>query len=146
MGDYLPLDKAALRWILLFRHPAGVGREEADEWFTRIQAPRISDHPSLLRFLSFRTLEPRNVPGRWRPDTVPEDVQIQNRWDRMMEMWFETFDDWREWVSFASSQLEPTWRTTDRYPFVEPFVDFVSTFVLERPNDDFLRDSRGYVP
>ena len=27
----------------------------------------------------------------------------------------------------------------DRYPFLEPGVDFASTFILERPSDDWLR-------
>jgi len=29
---------------------------------------------------------------------------------------------------------------------VEPSRDFVSSFLLERPTDEFLRDLRGYLP
>ena len=32
------------------------------------------------------------------------------------------------------------------YPFFKPGVDFVSTFLLERPSDEFLRDTRYYRP
>ena len=32
------------------------------------------------------------------------------------------------------------------YPFFKPGVDFVSTFLLERPADEFLRDTRYYRP
>ena len=29
---------------------------------------------------------------------------------------------------------------------MRPYEELASTFILERPNDDFLRDLRGYVP
>ena len=32
------------------------------------------------------------------------------------------------------------------YPFFKPGVDLVSTFLLERPADEFLRDTRYYRP
>ena len=35
---------------------------------------------------------------------------------------------------------KPPWATYDRYPFLEPGVDFASTFILERPSDDWLRE------
>jgi hypothetical protein len=36
------------------------------------------------------------------------------------------------------------WAKYDKYPFLEPDVDFVSTFLLERPECDFLKDYRSY--
>ena len=47
----------------------------------------------------------------------------------------------------------PEWATDDffkdgnaAYPFFTPGVDFASTFLLERPADEFLRDTRYYRP
>jgi hypothetical protein len=39
----------------------------------------------------------------------------------------------------------PDWATHEHYPFVAPGADFVSSFLLERPTDEFWRDSRGYL-
>jgi hypothetical protein len=36
--------------------------------------------------------------------------------------------------------------TTAKFPFFKPGVDFASTFLLERPADEFLRDTRYYLP
>jgi hypothetical protein len=148
VGDFLPLEKVGLRWLVLFRYPKGVSRDEGEEWFLRVHAPEVAQQPGLLRFFSYRVVrEAGSVPGRWRPDTLPSPAQIQTSWDRVIELWYETFDDWRESVTAATAACsKPGWRTQDKYPFVEPFTDFVSTFILERPNDDFLRDLRAYVP
>ena len=104
--------------------------------------------PGLERFVSYRVVrDAGNVPGRWRPDTLPPEERVQPSWDRVLELWFETFEQWRLWVRAADDGCtRPDWRTRDAYPFIEPFTDLASTFILERPNDDFLRDLRAYVP
>jgi hypothetical protein len=45
----------------------------------------------------------------------------------------------------APYYTKPSWVRYDKYPFLKPFVDFVCSFILERPNDEFLRDARGYL-
>jgi hypothetical protein len=39
----------------------------------------------------------------------------------------------------------PPWAKFKRYPFLEPWVDFVSQFLLEAPTDDFKRYLRPYL-
>jgi hypothetical protein len=39
---------------------------------------------------------------------------------------------------------KPPWATRDTYPFFAPFRDFVSTFVLETP-ENYWRDYTGYT-
>ena len=46
----------------------------------------------------------------------------------------------------AAALTPPAWATRPGYPFVEPGRDFVSSFLLERPTDEFLRDIRAYLP
>ena len=66
-------------------------------------------------------------------------------WHRVVELWYETFDDWRRAViSAPPSYTKPAWAHNHRYPFLEIGKEFVSSFLLERPNDEFWRDSRGY--
>ena len=37
------------------------------------------------------------------------------------------------------------WAKHNRYPFLEPYSDFVGAFILEAPTNDFLRDYHGYI-
>jgi hypothetical protein len=147
-ADSLPLDKAPLRWLILFHYPERVSREQGEEWFVDVHAPELAKLPSLYRFFSYRVVqEVTKVPGRWREDTLPPAGHVRASWDRVIELWYETFDDWAESMAASTHLLtRPDWATRAEYPWVEPFVDFASAFLLERPNDDFLRDLRAYVP
>jgi hypothetical protein len=60
--------------------------------------------------------------------------------------WYENFRDWRSAVIDSPPHYtKPVWASSEFYPFLAPRVDFVSSFILERPNDEFLRDSRIYL-
>lgn len=66
---------------------------------------------------------------------------------RVSELWYETFTDWRRSViESPPPYTRPSWSTCDAYPLVKPFEGLVSSFLLERPNDEFLRDLRSYTP
>jgi hypothetical protein len=61
------------------------------------------------------------------------------------ELWYENGSAWRKAVVASTRQYtEPPWAKYGKYPFLEPGVDFVSTFLLERPECDFLKDYHGY--
>ena len=146
--DFLPLEKVCIRWLVLLRYPDGVSKDEGEDWFLRVHAPELALQPGLVRCMSYKVVqEVGNVPGRWRPDTVPPDGNVKTHWDRVVELWYETFDDWRRAVITAPpAYTRPEWATQAAYPFLRPYEELASTFILERPNDDFLRDLRGYVP
>lgn len=147
-GDWLPLEKACIRWLILLRYPEGVSAGEGEDWFLQVHSREIATLPGLVRFMSFRALKDAgHVPGRWRPDTAPPAGNVQPHWDRVLELWFETFDEWQRFVESAVvSCSRPEWATQPQYPFLRPYLELASTFLLERPNDDFLHDLRGYVP
>ena len=132
----------------LLRYPDGVSGEEGEDWFLRVHAPEVASQPGLVRFFSHKVLQNiGSVPGRWRPDTMAPESTVKTRWDRAMELWYETFEDWRRAVVGRTlAYTRPAWATQDAYPFLRPYEELASTFILERPNDDFLRDLRGYVP
>ena len=144
----LPLEKAPLRWLVLYRYPDGVARDEGEEWFLGTHAPEVATQPGLYRFVTYRVESGiARVPGRWRADAVPPQDRVRAAWDRVGELWYETFDDWEAAVVTSPPRYtKPAWATQDFFPFVEPYIDFASTFILERPVDDFLRDLRAYVP
>jgi hypothetical protein len=65
---------------------------------------------------------------------------------RVSELWYENGTAWRRAIEESSVKYtKPAWAKYGKYPFLEPGVDFVSIFLLERPDMDFLRDYRGYL-
>ena len=126
-------NKTILRWYYALKYPKGVSVEEGEDWFLNVYAKEVMKQPGLTRFFSFRTLPP--LPGG-RTQT----------WNRLVEQWYENFDGWKNSVIISPpNYTKPSWAKYDNYPFLEPYVDFVGTFILERPSDNFLRDYKGYI-
>lgn len=143
-----PGDKQILRWLQVFRYPQGVSQEEGDDWYIHTFAPEAKKQPGLFRFFSSKTVEVKTgLPGTWPPGTFYDNLgkQTPAKWARVSEMWYENFFDWRDANIFHPPQYtKPAWAKYDRFPFLEPGKDFFSTFLLERPSDDYLRDTRFY--
>jgi hypothetical protein len=56
------------------------------------------------------------------------------------ELWYEDGNGGVESVvPSPPAYTKPAWATYDRYPFFDPDGDFSSTFILERPTDDWLK-------
>jgi len=146
-SEFQPHEKNVLRWFILFKYPDGVSFEEGDDWFLNVHAKEVVKQPGMYRFFSYKVVkEPIGLPGTWAPGKMPPPGMTLFDWDRVVELWYETFDDWRKSVIQMPPQYtKPGWAKYDRYPFLEPGVDFVSSFLLERPSDEFFRDSRGYA-
>lgn len=147
-SEYLPSEKVGLRWYVLVRYPKGVTREEGDDWFLRVHAPEVAEQPGLYRFFSYKTIEDSpSLPGVWRVGDEPPADMTESRWDRVYELWYETYSDWRRAViEPPPAYTKPRWATQDTYPFFKAYEDLVCSFILERPSDEFLRDLRSYTP
>lgn len=132
-GAGLSIDeKTILRWYIAFKYPEGVPVEEGEKWYLDVHAKEVMQQPGLIRYFSHRALE---IPRR--PSQYP--------WHRVTEQWYENLDGWRKAVIDSPPKYtKPPWGKMDEYPFLEPYVDFVSMFVLERPTDNFLRDWRPF--
>jgi len=140
-GEVTPDEKTILRWYIVFKYPDEVPVQEGEDWFLNIHAREVMQQPGLTRFFSYRASEIASLPGH-RPSKGPPPTA----WHRLSEQWYENFDGWRKSViNSPRKYTKPPWGKYDQYPFLEPYVDFVSTFILERPTDDFLRDWRGYI-
>jgi hypothetical protein len=65
---------------------------------------------------------------------------------RLSELWYENAAAWRAAIVESPPRYtKPSWATHDRYPFLEPTVDFVNQFPLEAPTDDFKNFLKPYV-
>jgi hypothetical protein len=147
-SDRLPGAGACLRWLVLFRYPAGVTAEQGDQWFLNVHAPEVARQPGLRRFFAAAAVkEPIRLPGEWAPGQAPPPDTLLPTWDWAYELWYDDFSSWRAAVAGApTGYTPPPWATTDAFPFVACGRDFVSTFLLERPSDEFVRDLRAYLP
>jgi hypothetical protein len=130
-GHNLTIDDGTIvRWVTVFKYPDGVSVEEGDDWYVNVHAPEVSQQPGLKRFFSFSAVDPSSMVGPFA---------------RVSELWYENHSAWRKAViESPPNYTRPEWARYDQYPFLEPDVDFISTFLLERPECNFLRDYRGY--
>jgi hypothetical protein len=130
---FLPEEKTILRWYIAMKYPDGVSVEEGEDWYLNVHVKEVMKQPGLTRYFSHRALE---VPG----------AAAQFPWVRLVEQWYEDFDGWRRSVIESPPHYTPPpWAKYNKYPFLEPWVDFCSTFLLEFPTNDYLRDFRSYL-
>jgi len=129
--DLEPWEHNILRWITVHKYPEGVSIEEGEKWYLETHAKEVLAQKGLIRYFSYRTITYQGHPP------YP--------WHRVSELWYEDFDGWkRSVVDEPPSYTPPSWAQYGTYPFFEPYVDFASAFILERPTNDFLRDYNGY--
>jgi hypothetical protein len=120
-----------IRWLQIVKYPEGVSREEGEKWYLETHAREVMQQPGLIRYFSYRTID---FPG-----------QPAYPWHRVSELWYADFNSWKKAnIDSPPAYTQPAWATYHEYPFAEPFKDFASSFILERPTNDFLRDYRGY--
>ena len=145
-GGLQPHERAVLRWYVLSRYPEGVSERDGEGWFIATHARALPELPGVYRAFSTRVRQqPVPLPGEWPPQARPQAGNVLAQWDRLSELWFETFDDWRAFMAAAARLKPPTWATAAAYPFVRPYAELASSFLLERPSDEFWRDARGYL-
>ena len=118
-----------------------------ERWFLDVHAKELAACGGPYRAFSTRAhKDPLMLPGEWPAHAAPPQDLVLHSWDRLTELWFETFDDWRRFVGeLASTLTPPPWSRTARYPYLKFGSEFVSSFILERPSDEFGRDARGYL-
>ena len=145
--DLLPYEKYNLRWVQFIRYPEGTDKESADHWYVETMAPALCGHDRLHRFFSSKTIWVEGgLPGVWRrQDLGCLKTGKDGEWDRVTEMWFETFDDWKDFVRNTPECELPPWAERTSFPYLNPGDTFISTFVLEQPTNDFIAEKRVYM-
>ncbi len=140
-------ERTILRWLIAFRYPKGVSVEEGDDWYLNVHAKEAMQQPGITRFFSYRVIAPPEVMDKVVPAFLHPRSEVSSDWHRVTEQWYENSNGWVE-SNFTSPPryTAPPWATHGRYPFLEPGLDFASTFILERPTDDWLKEvPRFYV-
>jgi hypothetical protein len=140
-------EKTILRWVTVMRYPKGVSVEEGDDWYVNVHAKEVMHQPGLTRFFSYRVIAPPQVLDEVVPAFLHPRSEVSSDWHRLSEQWYENSNGWVESIIKSPPEYsKPPWATHDGYPFLEPGLDFASTFILERPTDDWLRQvPRLYV-
>lgn len=116
-----PEEKHIIRWIRIFKYPAGVSLADGEKWYLEVNSQQIKTQPQLLRYISYK---------------IPEKLPFVQPWHRMDELWYENFNSWRTAnVDNPPAYAQAPWGGN------EPFVDMISTFVKCKPDVDFLRDN-----
>ena len=114
-----PKETPYLRWVVLFRYPAGVPAEKGDAWLKDVHAPQVARLPGLKRFVAY--------------NSVTEAAD----YPRVAELWFDDYAAWRKaFVDPAPAFTAPAWGG------VFPFVETRSMFIGENPDIDFINDKR----
>lgn len=122
-------DGTVLRWIVAIKYPEGVTRDEGDEWYIKTHAPEVCKQVGLKRFVSYKVIDP-----------------MTSQFVRVSELWYENADAWHKAIiEEPPLYTKPAWAQYDRYPFLEPFVDLIGTFILEAPTNDFKDNYGGYI-
>jgi hypothetical protein len=138
-------DKTILRWMTVFRYPEGVSVEEGDDWYVNVHAKEVMQQPGLTRFFSYRVIPGQVAVQEGASSFLHPRSSVSSNWHRVSEQWYENSNGWVESiVKSPPAYTKPAWAKYDRYPFLEPDVDFASTFLLERPSDDWVREVRPF--
>lgn len=135
-------DKTILRWVTLFRYPDGVPEDEAEDWYLNTHVPQVCEQPGLTRFFSHKTLPGQRIPGldKQRPFMQKIPPLFLQSWHRLSELWYENDNGWVDSIlTNPPDYMPPPWATREDYPFLVPGEEFLSTFLLERPDQDLLR-------
>jgi hypothetical protein len=141
-GGEMSIDeKTILRWLVVFRYPEGVSLAEGDDWYLNVHAKEVGRQLGLTRFFSYRVLPPRAGLQGGVPAFLHPESSMSAEWHRVSEQWYENSNGWVDSVIKSPPEYtKPPWATYEKYPFLEPGADFASTFILERPSDDWLRE------
>ena len=130
-NKYSADEKTVLRWYTFTKYPQGVSLEEGDDWFVNVHSKEVLQQPGLIGYFSAGAVQ---FPGR--PAAA---------WIRQSELWYEDFNGWKKSViDKPPKYTKPRWAKYDKYPFLEPNVDFTSTFIAERPDIDYLKEAHSF--
>jgi hypothetical protein len=148
-SDYAPEEKSCLRMVVMWSYPQNVDKDAADAEFCNVLAKEIASVDSVYRFFSTRAIpEEIHLPGTWKKETLARMMQnareSDHQWDRVAELWFETFDEVRSFFAEAKNFTRPSYAEQEEYPFLTPYDHYISTFLLERPAYDWLQNYNVY--
>lgn len=114
-----------LRWIAQMHFPQDVAGGQ--DWFVNTAFPALAAIPGVVRAFSSAALE---VPEETLRALSPQEPK-QFPWNRWFELRFTDFEAWRK-----AAPAILGWDAANRslHGGMQPYRDFISTIVLERPD------------
>ena len=136
-------DHTILRWVTAFRYPDHITVEEGEDWYLNTHVPEVMKQPGLTRFFSTKAYISNKNPLPQGEDFKEHEELFFKQWHRVSEMWYENNNGWVDSVINNPPQYtKPEWANQDTYPFLIPGSEFISTFILEIPDHDFIKESK----
>ena len=90
--DGFSTEGACIRWYQVLRYPLGVRLKDGEDWYVNVHAPEVCKQPGLRRFFSYQCAQEARPAGRHvAPDATPPDDMQMVQWDRVVEMWYDSF-------------------------------------------------------
>ncbi len=146
-------DHTILRWVTVFRYPDGVSVEEGEDWYLNVHVPEVMKQPGLHRFFSHKVnitgkppLPHMDESGGDTKDFMEHEDLFFKQWHRVSEMWYDNNNGWVDSILKNPPQYtKPSWASHDQYPFMIPGKEFISTFILEKPDHDFVKEATSLI-
>ncbi|MCH3916795.1 MAG: hypothetical protein LKE40_04905 [Spirochaetia bacterium] len=134
-------DHTILRWVCVFRYPDGADIDKADDWYLNVHVPEMKKTPGLNRYFSTKAYISEKSPLP-QGDSFKKHMDLFYRqWHRVTELWFDDSNSWKNGIIGNLPKLtRPSWATDGNYPFIIPGSEFISTFILEKPDNDFIKE------
>lgn len=136
-GHAPPKETPYFRWVIYSRYPDGVSQEEGDKWFLETHVKELAKVAGLRRYVGYRTIPMgtgADSPSRRDAKQIQDD---RPRYTRVEELWFDDYSSWRKaFMENAPTFTQPKWAAEF------PHADYVSTFIGENPDVDFINDQR----
>ncbi len=137
-------DHTILRWVTVFRYPDNISVEEGEDWYLNVHAPEVMKQPGLTRFFSTKAYISEKNPLLQAENFTEHDNLFYKQWHRVSELWYENNNGWVDSIiNNPPKYTKPKWATYDKYPFLIPGSEFISTFILERPDHDFIKEFKA---
>jgi hypothetical protein len=134
-------DHTILRWVTAFRYPDSISVEAGEDWYLNTHVPEVMKQPGLTRFFSTKAYTAEKNPLPQGDDFMKHEDLFFKQWHRVSEMWYQNNNGWvNSIINNPPQYTKPNWATYDKYPFLIPGCEFISTFILERPDHDYIKD------
>jgi hypothetical protein len=116
--DTPPKELPYLRWIVFHKVPKGATADQWDAWYKDVHSKELMKVPGLKRYAGYKTVADQAYP-------------------RVSEFWFDDYPSWRK----AFLEPEPKFKAPP-WGGQFPFGDYISIFIGENPDVDFINDKR----
>lgn len=115
-----------VRWIFLLRYPDGVPLEEGERWYLGTHTQEAKRMHGLCLYRTWQAEEAPVAP----PWTT---VQRLNKWVRLTELGFHSWEAWRE----GAVERMPLWTPA---PYGPVGIEVETIFIGDKPQYDLLRE------